>query len=328
MKLSTKNTVLSFNDIDPAWCFEYLLNLGEKLMGQDIKILSPFSLQEKTPSFCIYKKPGFPYRFSCFSSGIRGSHIDLLVELEKARGKHLEWIQARDILKKAFEQQLSTGQVVREERKIINGKGRVVSWELRRWNNDDDSYWGQYEIKRKLLEHYNVAPLSKFTMEKLVQGEVKCYDFDHPRIYGYHRKDGSLDRIYRPGSKKGKFIKVGGLYIQGSDQIVTPKESLIYIKSLKDILGFHTLDIDGWDLKAPDGEGVLIPKEIVEKDKKIYKKILIWMDPDTAGQKAAAKYKEQFNLNGIDFNMGIKDLTDSIAAFNSSLVRIKLMQLL
>lgn len=329
MAISTKNIILSPQDLDSAWAFRHLLNLpANALHGEDMKIRSVFAL-DSNPSFSIYKS-GDIYKYRCFSQGIGGDYIDLTVALQKIKGNHITRKQAMNILKQEFEAFVATGKYQPQDNQVVmNGKARVTDYELRTWNEDDKLFWeGRYGITQKILEFYNVAAVKHFTMEKLKNGKMEKYDFDHPRIYGYFRKDGSLDRLYRPGSKKGKFIKVGGPYVQGSDQIVKPKKNLIYIKSLKDVMGFHTLEIDDYDVKAPDAEGILVPKIQIEEDKKTYYKILTWMDPDKSGVTATNKYREQYGLPPIEFDMGPKDLTDALEIFNPTLVRITLMQLL
>ena len=326
--IRTKNVILKPNQIDSEWAFNYLLGPLE-LSGGDTKISSPFST-DRTPSFSIYKKSiDSAYMYSCFSSGMKGSCFDLLIELQKLKGVVIDKNQAVAILKREFEATIKTGDYAPIEAKVLrNGKGKVVEHQTRVWNDDDIVYWSRFETPIDILEFFNIAPLKSFTMEKLVDGEMKRYDFDHPRIYGYFRNNGSLHKIYRPGTKKGKFIKVGNEYTQGADQIITPNENLIYIKSLKDVACFKSLDISGWDTKAPDAEGILIPKKEIEQDKKTYKRILSWMDPDEAGKKATKKYKEVYEIEPVDFDMGVKDLSDSVERWGGFLVKIKLTQIL
>ena len=61
---NTKNFVLEGSDIPSTWVFQYYLNLPEKLTGQDLKIVSIFNTNERTPSFCIYvDKTIMQYKF-------------------------------------------------------------------------------------------------------------------------------------------------------------------------------------------------------------------------------------------------------------------------
>lgn len=319
--------VLSIKDLDPEWCFKYLLGINYDLGGGDTKLLSPLS-SEKTPSFCLYKNKYGNYKYKCFSSSSSGDHIDLLIQLQAVKGIIIDRKTAGNTLKKAFSEFLATGQYISTESKPVrNGKGKVVSWELRRWNDIDLKYWGRYDVDIPLLEHYNVSPVFKYTMEKLVEGELKTYLFEEEKAYGFFFKDGSLHSIYRPG-KKPKSIRVIKKYLLGSDQVIKPARFLIYMKSLKEGLAFKKMRFTDYDFKCTDSETILIPKEQVEADKKIYEKIYVWLDPDIPGKKMTLKYKEIYDLDSVDFELGPKDLTDAIEYSNSTVARLHLMQLL
>lgn len=323
--IRTRNKVLSLSQIDTEWAFTFLLG-PLSLNGGDCKIRSPFS-EDKTPSFSIYKY-GDRYLFRCFSTGIRGNYLDLYIELQKQKGIILDKKQAVEIIKSEFESFLNTGQYIAPDAKIVkNGKGRVVEWELRRWDDIDIQYWGKYEIETLDLEYYNVAPISSYVMEKLVNGELKRYVFNHDKMYGYFLKDGSLYTIYCP-ERKPKFTRVGFGRLLGEDQIVKPAQNLIYIKALKDGIVFKKMGFKNYDFKVVDAESTLVSKEQVEKDKKIYKKIWVWMDLDSAGKKASAKYKELYDLDSIEFNLGPKDLSDAIPEVGFNLAKLHLLQLL
>ena len=77
--LSTKNLVIEGSDVPSTWVFQYYLDLPERLTGQDLKIISIFNPNEKTPSFCIYvDKTVMQYKFKDFSTGKSGNKIDLV----------------------------------------------------------------------------------------------------------------------------------------------------------------------------------------------------------------------------------------------------------
>ena len=78
----TKNLVSDLRDVPREWVFEYYLNLKERLVGQDIKMLSAFNSKDKVPSMCIYTDAmsGF-YKFKDFSSGNQGDSIELVKAL-------------------------------------------------------------------------------------------------------------------------------------------------------------------------------------------------------------------------------------------------------
>ena len=76
---NTKNFVIEGQDVPSTWVFQYYLDLPEKLTGQDLKIVSVFNPNERTPSFCIYvDKTIMQYKFKDFSTGKSGNKIDLV----------------------------------------------------------------------------------------------------------------------------------------------------------------------------------------------------------------------------------------------------------
>lgn len=324
--IKTRNIAISYKDINSEWAFQHLLGLTQPLEGGDTKIISPLT-NEKSASFCIYKTPSGLYKFKDFSSSEQGDAFDLLVQLQALKGITIDRRQALDILKKAYNEGGETNSYIEDNKPARNGKGKVVSWELRRWEDIDLKYWGKYDVDIPLLEHYNVAPVHKYTMEKLVEGELKTYIFEENKAYGFFYCDGSLHSIYRPG-KKPKSIRVITKYLLGTDQIIKPAKFLIYMKSLKEGLAFKKMGFSDYDFKAVDAEGILVSKEQIEADKKVYKKLFVWLDPDSAGLRFREKYKLTYDLDAIDFNLGPKDLTDGIDYSNSTIVKLHLMQIL
>lgn len=324
--IKTRNIAISYKDINSEWAFRHLLGLTQPLEGGDTKIISPLT-NEKSASFCIYKTPSGLYKFKDFSSSEQGDAFDLLVQLQALKGIIIDRRQALDILKKAYVEGGEITSYVGDSKAARNGKGFVSKHEMRRFNEDDLKFWGDAGCALPIIENYNVAPLKSFTIQKLVEGEIKEYEFNFPRMYGYYLKDGSLYTVYCPG-RKPKFVRVGKGHILGSDQIIKPSQFLIYIKSLKDAIAFRTMGFEEFDLKVPDGETTMISKEQVLKDKEIYEKVFTFMDPDPAGIRATAKYKELYDLDPIDFNLGPKDLSDAIGSHGEIVTKLHLIQIL
>lgn len=325
-KLNTRNIITSVWDISSSWAFCHLLNLSPSVLsGGDYKILSPFS-NEKTPSFSIYQRNQV-YYYKCFSTSRSGSFLDLAIELKLKRGIAANKETEAFLLINAYSAHLNgVGYLQATEALEVNGKGKVSSFELRKFNEEDLGFWGQFGITMPILEEYNVSPIKVFTIEKLKDGNLNQYIFSHAKIYGYFRKTGNLHKIYRPGKKVGKCIKVGTGYIEGDDQIQTKQDNLLIIKSTKDIMGFKSLGIKGWDAVAPDSENVILPKQYLQNQKQNYKNILTFLDNDDAGKKATEKYKMLHQIESINFDLGAKDLTDTIKDKGANFVRAYLQQ--
>ena len=213
--ISTKNLITDLNQIPREWVFEYYLNLKEKLSGQDVKILSIFNARDKVPSmFIYYDVVSKSYKYKDFSSGNQGDSIELVKALFNmpTRG-HATYKILNDY------QIYIKNNTVAVVDIFYHDKYKVVDYEMRHWTNFDQTYWMAYKIGSKMLDRYNVIPLSFFTMSKLgLDGVEISYTFKKSYVYGYFRNDGSLYKIYMPKNTDKKFIKVEN-YIQGTDQL-------------------------------------------------------------------------------------------------------------
>ena len=318
--ISTKN-IYGINDIPIEWIFEYYLNLSEKLDGQDIKISSVFK-SEKTPSMCVYYDVhNSEYRFKDFSSGYQGNSINLVM--------HLFNIEYRDCVLKIENDyadfiKYNVSHTATEIK--VYDRYKVTDFQIRHWNNLDETFWRGFKINSNLLAYYNVSPLVYFTMTKEeTDGTESVITTSRNYLYGYFRNDGSLYKIYLPKTPDKKFVKVEN-YIQGVDQLVG-KDYLLITSSLKDLMSFTRLGIDNIESIAPDSENSMIAESIIVKLKVKYKKVIVLFDNDEAGKASMLKYKERYNLDFI--NLGYeKDLSDTVKAHGVEFTKDVLLKLI
>jgi len=291
------------SDVPSEWIFEHYLNLSEKLIGQDVKMFSVFKT-EKTPSMFVYfKVENNQYRFKDFSSGKQGDKVTLIMELF-----NLTYQQAINKICSDYERYLKDNSYHSVKEYTVEEKFKVTDYEMRHWTNLDAAYWTKFKISSKLLDYYNVAPLSYFTMGKINTGENIVFKGNH--IYGYFKDDGTLYKIYMPKNTDKKFIKVQN-YIQGSEQLTLDKQFLVITSSLKDLMCFTRLGYKNAESIAPDSENSMIPETTIKKLKKKYENICVLFDNDEAGKEAAEKYKERYGFNYVILNLS-KDLSDSV----------------
>jgi len=322
--ISTKNIIASLKDVPKEWVFEYYLNLKEKLTGQDIKILSAFNSKDKVPSMFIYfDLKSDSYKFKDFSSGFQGDTIELI--------KHLYNFTDRSFavakIFNDYQEYIITHKVSEKKVMQFHDKFKVIDFEMRHWTNLDATYWKEYKINSKILEEYNVRPLSYFTMEKKeLDTTVTTFKFEKAYMYGYFREDGSLYKIYMPKVKDKKFIKTQN-YVQGIDQLKYDAKYLIITSSLKDLMCFKKLNISNVECIAPDSENTMIGESVISKLIPKYSKIIILFDNDEPGIKAAQRYKERYNFDYVVLEMS-KDLSDSIKDNGIEVVRDSLLVLL
>ena len=307
--ISTKKLISNINDVKREWIFEYYLNLEEKLTGQDIKMLSVFNVKDKVPSmFIYYDTTSSNYKFKDFSSGNQGDSIELVQKLFRlnTRGQSISKI-INDYQDFILNNNIDVSKVEFQH----HDKYKVTDFQIRHWNNFDEKYWMDYKIGSNILNEYEVYPLEHFSMSKEnLNGELKTIKFVRPFMYGYFRENGDLYKIYMPKNLDKKFIKVKN-YIQGEDQLENNSKYLIITSSLKDLMVFKKLGIKNIEAIAPDSENTMITESKINEFKKLYNKIIVLFDFDVAGQTAAEKYKNKYNLDYILLPLE-KDLSDSV----------------
>ena len=321
--ISTKNLITDLSQVPREWVFEYYLNLKEKLSGQDVKILSIFNARDKVPSmFIYYDVVSKFYKFKDFSSGNQGDSIELVKALfnMSTRG-HAAYKILNDYQIYIKNNTIAVVDI------LYHDKYKVVDYEMRHWTNFDQTYWMGYKIGSKMLDRYNVIPLSFFTMSKLdLDGAEISYTFRKNYLYGYFRDDGSLYKIYMPKNADKKFIKVEN-YIQGTDQLRHDCKYLLITSSLKDLMAFNKLGISNIEAIAPDSENTMIGEKAIGELKPHYEKIIVLFDNDEPGIKAAQRYKDKYGFNTILLPME-KDLSDSVKEHGMDKVREILFTLL
>ena len=297
-------------DIPVEWVFETYLKLPEKLEGQEVCIKSPFT-DDRTHSFTLFYEKNKRYFFKDFSSGRGGDHVGLVAALEGlTRARAIRKIVAD------YMNFLQYGGSYTPADMKYKPKYKVTDYELRTFKRSiDKPFWkDSFSINQPTLEHFNVAPISKFIMSKpLEDGTIKSLTFDKGLIYGYFNNKGDLCKIYRPQNtkKSGKFIKVKE-FIQGGDQLTYKTDYLLINKSLKDVMAFYSLNIENWENVSPDSEGELLPREFMDTAKLKYKAVFTLMDPDKAGILATNKYKEVYGTIPLILNSGVKDTSDTV----------------
>lgn len=319
--ISTTNIITDLRQVPTEWIFEYYLNLSEKLVGQDIKMLSVF-VKEKTPSFCIYFNPLKGYKFKDFSSGKNGDAIEFVQEYLNLSNRGSAAMKILD----DYSEFIANNETI-----IINpvpeSKYQVSDYEIRHWNTLDQDFWMSYKISSKMLSKYNVQPLKFFTLSKLDNnGDYKELKFENQYTYGYFKEDGSLYKIYQPKNKKSKFIKVKD-YVQGSEQLTFTSKYLIITSSLKDMMAFQTLGIKNVECIAPDSENSFIPLPEMQKLKSKYFKIIVIFDNDEAGIEATGRYAKKYETQYLIFPLA-KDIADSVKDHGVVKTRDTMFQLL
>lgn len=313
-----KNLVHDIKDVPVPFIFEHYCKLKEKLEGQDVKIKSLFNSKERTPSMCIYYDAKLQlYKYKDFSTGKGGSGIDLVKELLGV-GYHQA---TRDIIEKYndFVLHNNGGYDIKEFKQASKYKLEKVTY--RTWSTQDQYFWTQFNIGSTLLNQHNVRPLDSYTLIK----DDKELTIKSNYLYGYHRADGTLYKIYQPKTQDKKFLKIGD-QIQGYEQL-SGHSVLIITSSLKDIMALKSLKLSV-DIIAPDSENTMIKENIMTHCLETYQKVIVLFDNDEPGIKAAERYRQTYpSIHAIVLTMS-KDPSDSIRDFGPKEVLKRLVPLI
>tara|TARA_R110001632_G_scaffold62175_4_gene149533 strand:- start:262 stop:1242 length:981 start_codon:yes stop_codon:yes gene_type:complete len=313
--IRTRQLVSDLTDVPDTWVFEYYLNLGEKLNGQDFRMHSVFNSKDNDPSMFIYYKDG-KYKFKDFSSGNQGDCLSLVKALF-----NLNFGEAALKVINDYNSYLLNNKSYKISEFKIRNKFQVASSVNRQWTNFDKQYWNKYKIGSKLLDSYNVKPIASFVLQK----DDDYFVIEGLRMYGYYKNNGDLYKIYQPLSDK-RFFKVKD-YIQGIEQLTYDKPYLVICSSLKDVMAFRKLDFKNAEVIAPDSENTMIPEKTFTDLTSKYKAVCTLFDNDEAGIKAMLKYKEKYNISLAHLKLE-KDLSDSIESHGIDTTREHLYPIL
>jgi len=316
--LSTKNLVLSINDVPSYWVFQHYLGLKEELTGQRLRITSIWNPNERTPSMFLYvDKNKREYFYKDFSTGKQGNKVSIVSELfnipyYEAENKIIEDYNGNSLNR--FKYDLK-----------VYPKFELDRVEYRNWEQRDFDFWHPFRINRSMLDEYNVKPIAYYILKKEEDSGCKTLKIEDPHSYGYLDKYGNPYKIYLPFNKGLKFYIVKD-YLQGLDQLEYKNPYMIICSSLKDAM---TLKGFGYNVEvvAPSSENSLIKPYFIEHFKNKYKNVITLFDNDDAGYKSIERYKQTYGINGTALPIS-KDISDAVKEFGFEHVHEHLRPLL
>ena len=316
--ITTKNLILDESKVPSTWVFEYYLDLPERLTGQNVKIQSIFNPTERTPSMWVFlDAKNSQYKYKDFSTGNYGSKVDIVMEIFNLN-------YSKSLFKDYNNFILDKGNYSKSEIKQ-HSKYKVDFCNERPWNRLDEMFWLSFNVGKSMLEKYNVKALEYYNMSKEDDNGLDTLQITSPKLYGFFDKENNPYKIYQPGHKRYKFIKIKA-HLQGLDQLEYNEPYLVICSSLKDAMCLKQF---GYNLEvvAPDSENTVIKPYIIENLKSKYKKVITLFDNDTAGLSAIDKYKKLYNINGFCLTLS-KDLSDAYKEFGFNKVHSELKDLL
>jgi hypothetical protein len=308
---SSKKALIEIQNIPDAWIFKYYLKLHTELTGQSEKIKSIFNPKDNDPSMYVFVNRDGRYRYKCFSTGIGGSSIDLVMRLFE--------LDYKDAVAKIINDYHNDDGLKEQLPIVPPSKWILDDYQTRAWSTADARFWSAFNIGSEMLEHYNVKPLASYSMHR--DGNDH-FSLSRPMMYGYFTSKGELYKLYQPNSTN-KFMTFMPNYLQGWDQI-EGKDRLFVCSSLKDIMSFRSLKIEG-DYIAPQSENSQIHCYIDWIQS--YPEKYIIFDNDTPGLSVMMKYEEVYKIPYLHLKLS-KDISDSIKDYGARTVKQEVLSLL
>jgi len=265
--------------------------------------------EDKTPTVSItafrgrlwYKDFGYPdHSFDCFA------YVGYKY--------NLNFYETLKYIDNSFGLGLSTGirvdrPIPKVESRRFKEKGKAnIQVRTRPWSVDDDRYWGQFCIGKRILRIFDVQPISHYWIneQRFTCNTVSYrYRFD----CGY--------KIYRPLERDFKWSSnVGVQCLQGYRQLPENGGTLFLTSSLKDVMCMAILKYPSIALQSE----MLVPSEGTIKEAQArFKEVIVLYDndfdnPRNPGQTMAAKICSKYRLDNlvIPSHYCSKDISDLI----------------
>lgn len=179
-----------------------------------------------------------------------------------------------------------------------------IKVKLTKFTAQDLAYWAQFGITDKILKFYDIRKVERAWISDQIWYLQNSFD----PCYRYKEKD--KFKLYRPFADKPlKFRSnyFGGI-LEGYEQLPYKGTTLIVTKGLKDAMTLHSIGINAVAVRS---ENTPMSENAFELLKNRFDKIFIWFDPDTAGEKGAAKMSTMYNLPILKHDISIgKDPSD------------------
>jgi hypothetical protein len=296
----------------------------ELVINQGILYLSPFRYDEKPTVSLFTSSKTRDILFTDFALGVTGDIIKFVNMYARHNGINLESLyDTVSFINSQMGLNLFSGTPTKikiENRQIPIRQEVPLLFKSREFTINDLKYWAQFNVDENLLKEYDVRSIQYMLNEN---NEV-TYEFSKNKL-AFALVISDKVKIYCPESIDFKWrSNVPGNkweYYQGVYNLKY-KNTLLITKSCKDLLTFKALaNGQEFDVIAPQSETVTLVPEFATYIKDRYDRIIVVMDYDAAGVKAANKLKklygfepkfvstERVNING-KLKCLYKDISD------------------
>jgi len=169
-------------------------------------------------------------------------------------------------------------------------------------------YWNEYGINEELLNRYRVKEISHYYLNGKVIAIPKkelcfTYCFGNTEIGRYKYK------ILRPANANWKWLSnCNSNILQGYDQLHDNGDLLFLTSSLKDVMSLRSI---GYMATASQSENTTISEKLIIKLKKRFKKLILFLNNDLPGLRAAEYQSNLYKIPYIYFPLDCpKDPSD------------------
>jgi hypothetical protein len=313
--------VTSITEVPETWIYQHFYKKAAAMRENrsdtinqpfDGRIIKMRSLQNRdtNPSLCFYYKKG-KYLWKDFSSGSGGDAIKFV---ETHFSKY--YSSAVELITHEYGKYLDSGGSFQEpvDIEVVENK---FSIKQETWSTDYLAFWSQFRISKETLSNFNVVPVSRYSITRIVKGKDENSVEFTGTYYAYLSNEYGVAQIYRPNTNilkpasGPKYITVEPRYMLGRDQLAFKHKTCIIVSGLKDLMAIYELGLSAEYVAGRSESALLLPEEM-EFLKSKYDHILTFMDNDKAGIKSMLRYETIYKLPYIR----VVDLDNDLAKNN------------
>lgn len=276
-----------------------------------VKFKTPFR-KEKQASAVVYSTPTGHLRFNDFVLPTMSS-VEFVKEMYNITlGEALNKIVLDFKIKEIFAVDWGGNTPSPSKAPILYNKtvtkatDTIIQVRYKPWSDADIQFWNQYGIGLSTLTLFDVHPIDYFWInDSRFRADKYAYSYNY-----YWYKDIYRRKIYQPYNQNGKWFANGGFNIvQGKPVLPKSGELLIITKALKDVMCLYEL---GYTAIAPSSEKTMPNTNYINKQKKRFQKLVLFLDNDTTGKEASIKHSEHLGIPYILIpdEYGVKDISD------------------
>lgn len=281
-KVLNKENIIKLTDSQTLLNYYLQPYCGRGILKQGKLISNPFlSQKQKTPSFNIYKSASGVWRYKDFADdNCDGDVFTLIMKL-----KGVSFPEALQQINTDFNLGLGT---------VTNKKPPQIQFHSA-WKEENASYWKDYGILPKHLEHFRVFPVLKVTRYKNNNDSFHIHSSLHNPIFAYQVSD-ECYKLYSPLSEKYKFSWIGDkpeFYTFGYSQLPESGNQIFITGGEKDVI---SLSARGYHAICFNSETSLPHAGLIQELKKRFIRVIVLYDMDKTGVAQSRKIADKFQL--------------------------------